>query len=273
MLDLKTFRLRASSVYPETTLRRKVCALAKYDRFLEEKKLKPGIESLSLWVDELRRSGLSPRTVGAYARDVLSYFDFLMVDVDERKLRMFKKTLPPVKIEPAEYLTEDEVAKLISKTLDPRRKLIYLLAYSYSRRISEVLGAKIDLSKNTVTFPILKKKAREFVTYELEPMISELAREHKIEGFNLTARAVEIAFKKDCARAGIKPNGRRLRIHLLRHSRVTHLIERGVPIEVVSKVLVHHSSISTTASFYMAATEKMAEAIPKAEEIFKSRAG
>jgi hypothetical protein len=57
------------------------------------------------------------------------------------------------------------------------------------------------------------------------------------------------------------------------NSRVTHLIERGVPIEVVSKVLAHHSSISTTASFYMAATEKMAEAIPKAEEIFKSEAG
>jgi integrase len=133
------------------------------------------------------------------------------------------------------------------------------------------------LERNTITFPILKKKSGEYATYPLEEMIRDLIVKYVetwgVEGdrlFDITPRAVEIGFKKDCERAGIEPNGRRLRFHLLRHSRVTMLRERGVPLDVISKFLVRHSSISTTASFYVGVTDEMKSAIPKAQDLFKA---
>ena len=39
-------------------------------------------------------------------------------------------------------------------------------------------------------------------------------------------------------------------LHMLRHSRATDWIRRGVPIEVVSKLLTHRS-VSTTADVYV----------------------
>jgi integrase len=275
VLDLETFKLRASGVYPKSTLERKLVALSLYDRFLEERGLQPGIESLGLWLDELRKRGLSPNTIGAYGRDVLSYFDLMMIEVDEKKARMLKRMLPPVRVGKVDVLTKDEVAKLIESTSNLRNKLIYLLCYSYGRRLGEVLALTkkdVNLEKGTITFPILKRKSKETATYELEPMIRDLLAEYVriVKGdklFPITRRAVEIAFKKDCERAGIRPRGRRLRVHILRHSRVTHLIEDGVPIEVVSKVLARHTNIATTFQFYTAPTPEMASKIPKATEI------
>jgi integrase/recombinase XerD len=277
MLDVETFKLRASSVYREKTLRRKISSINQYGRFIAEKRLKPGLESLSIWLDELRRKGKSPNTISAYGRDVLTYFEFMMMDLDEKKLKILKKTLPPIRFEKPEYLTEDEVSKLINSTGNIRRKLIYLLCYTYARRLGEVLALTrkdIDLKKGTITFPILKKRTRETATYELEETVKNLLSEYlkKVKGekiFNVTDRAVEIGFKMDCRRAGIKPNGRRLRVHILRHSRVTNLRDRGVPIDLISTVLARHSNISTTVSFYMGITEKMKSSIPKAEETLK----
>jgi integrase len=278
VLDLETFKLRASGIYPQSSINRKVVSLTQYDKFLSERKLKPGLESLRIWLDELKKNGLSSNTIGAYARDVLTYFDFMMISLDERMLRMFKKTLPPIRVEKPDYLTEDEVARLINGTQSMRHRLIYLLCYSYARRLGEVLALTkkdVDLEKGTITFPILKKKFRETATYELEPLIKSLLAEYvkTVKGeklFDITHRAVDIAFKKDCERAGIKPEGRRLRPHLLRHSRITHLKDRGVPIETISTVLARHSYVSTTVAFYMGITEKMISSIPKAEEILRS---
>jgi integrase len=275
VLDLETFELRASGVYPKSTLERKLVALSLYDRFLEERGLQPGVESLSLWLDELRRRGLSPSTIRAYGSDVLSYFDFMMIEVDEKKVRMLKRTLPPVRIGKVDVLTKEEVAKLIESAGSLRNKLIYLLCYSYARRLGEVLALTkrdVNLERGTITFPILKRRSEETATYELEPMIRDLLAEYvkAVKGdklFPITKRAVEIAFKKDCERAGIKPKGRRLRVHLLRHARVTHLIEDGVPIEVVSKVLARHTSVATTFQFYTAPTPEMTGKIPKATEV------
>jgi site-specific recombinase XerD len=62
-----------------------------------------------------------------------------------------------------------------------------------------------------------------------------------------------------------------LRPHILRHTRITLLREVGVPLDVISKFLARHSSISTTASFYMGVTDEMKSMIPKVQDLFKGR--
>ena len=277
MLDLETFRLRSKAIYPENCLQRKLIVLKQYDDFLEKNGLKPGLDSLNLWLDELLKRGLSNNTLRAYFYDVLSYFEIMMVEVDEKKLRLVKKRLPPSKTKEVDFLTEEEVARLINRTPSPIRKLIYAIMYSYGRRLGEVLlltRKDVDLNKNTITFTILKKRSGERATYELEEWIKEMIIKYdKMLGrdklFEITERAIEIAFKKDCKRAGIEPKGRSLRPHILRHSRISHLREAGVPLDVVSKFVARHSRFDTTVQFYRAVTEEEKVSIPKAEEVLK----
>ena len=277
MLDLDTFLLRARRVYPEKSLRKKLIVLRLYDRFLEEKGLELGLESLNLWLDELTRKGLSDGTIYVYFYDVLSYFDLMMLDLDERKLRSLKRRLPSQPAGQADFLTEEEVVKIIHGTKSLMHRLIFALMYSYARRLSEVLlltRSDIDLENDKITFTILKKKREEKAVFDLEPWIKEMLVEYlkDVKGdklFDITGRAVEIAFKKTCNDVGIEAKGRRLTPHILRHSRITHLRDRGVPLEIVSKVIARHSRFDTTVQFYRGISEEVKASIPKAEEIFR----
>ncbi|MEM1659457.1 MAG: tyrosine-type recombinase/integrase [Candidatus Jordarchaeales archaeon] len=138
LLDLETFKLRASGLYSRSGLEKKLVALREYDEFLEERGLEPGPESLNSWLDELVKRGLSSSTVRAYAYHVLSYFDLMMLDVDEKKVRLVKRRLPPTASSKVDYLTDDEVARLIRSTPSPVRRLIYSLMYCYDEE-TEVL--------------------------------------------------------------------------------------------------------------------------------------
>ena len=44
--------------------------------------------------------------------------------------------------------------------------------------------------------------------------------------------------------------GRRINPHLFKASCVTHLLEKGVDLKVVSKYIAHHNDIGTTSSYY-----------------------
>jgi integrase len=274
VLDLETYRLRASSVYSESTVRHRVYVLRGYGRFLEERGMEPGVESLMAWLDELQRRGTPQGTLAVYAYAVLSYFDLMLVKVDERSLKVVRRRarLPPPS--GAEYLTEEEVRRLI-EAAPPRRKLIYAFMYSYSRRLGEVLHLTwrdVDLERGTVAFRILKKRQEEVAVYPLEPWIREMLSRYRSELgedrlFPVTKQAVEKGFKRDCEAAGIEPKGRRLRPHLFRHARVTHLRARGVPLDVVSKWLLRHSKYDITLGYYRAVTEEEVEKVPQAWEV------
>lgn len=277
MLDVKTFKLRAKDLYPKSCLQRKEVVLKQYDSFLEKNGLQPSLESLNLWIDDLMKRGLSSSTLGVYTYDVLSYLELMMFDLDEKKLKLLKKRIPPRSVGEVDFLTDDEVARLITKTPSPIRRLIYALCYTYARRLGEVLALTrkdLNLENDKITFTILKKKREEKATYEIEPWIKEMLLKYdnilgKKRLFEITARAVEMAFKRDCKKTGIQSRGRDLRPHILRHSRITSLRNRGVPLDLVSKYVARHSRFDTTVQFYRGITEEEKVSIPKAEEIFK----
>jgi integrase len=274
-LDLETYMLRAKSNYPSSSLAKKRSTLGRYREFLEKTGGEPGLESLQLWIDELTRDGMSPGSISSYAYDALSYFDVMMMDLNERILRGFKRRLPKRATGEVGFLKEEEVARLLRAPMPPEHRLVYSLMYAYARRIEEVLGLNrddVDLEGNTITFNIEKKDHTERATYKLEPwlrdmLIGFIAPQGRI--FKLKKRALEVAFKKVCRKAGIKEEGRRLVPHILRHSRATHLRQRKVPLDVVSKSVLRHSSIQTTVAFYRGITEEEKAEIPSAGEIFR----
>jgi len=278
-LDLDTYMLRTSSIHPSSSLSKKRSVLGRYREFLGKTGGEPGLESLQLWVDELTRDGMSPGSISSYAYDVLSYFDVMMMDLNERMMRGLRRRLPKRAIGEVDFLKEEEVARLLRAPMPPEHRLVYSLMYAHARRMGEVLRLEmddIDFEKNTITFNIEKKDHTERATYKLEPWVKDLLAGFvgpmgKGGVFKRKMRAFETAFKKVCKRAGIKEEGRRLVPHILRHSRATHLRNRKVPLDVVSKSVLRHSNIQTTVAFYRGITEEEKEEIPRAEEIFKPR--
>jgi integrase len=276
MLDLETYELRAKPIYGRD-LDRRLCVLRLYDRFLEERGLEPSAESLNAWLDELAREGKAANTIRTYCYDVLSYFDLMMVGADRERVRLVKRRLPPAAPRGARVMSDEEVARLLEAASSPVHRLIYALMYSYARRLGEVLALRrgdVDLEAGTITFKILKRRREERATYELEPWIADTFRQlwrrlGRDRLFDLTERAVEVAFKRDCARAGIDARARRLTPHCLRHSRATSLREKGVPLDVVSKHVLRHSRYDTTVSYYLGVTEMMKASIPPAGEVLR----
>jgi len=273
VIDLKTFVSRASSIYSKATLKRKIKVLKMYDKFLEENNLKPGVESLAKWMDYMRDK-VSNQSLGVYAKDVISYFDIMLMDIDDRKIKSLKMMIPRPSFKQPDVLTAEEVRRIIEVS-DYPYKLIFALSFTYARRLNEVLNCKVDLEKKKIIFPILKRKREEYAEFEIEPWIREMIEEYlelypkasQKNLFKISDRAVEIAFKRYCKEAGINMKGRKITFHSLRHSIISILVERGVPIEIIGKVLAKHVSISTTYQYYTSPTKGMMEKIPRVQDI------
>ncbi len=151
-------------------------------------------------------------------------------------------------------LSRDEVERIINACPQPHR-VILLMAYTYARRIGEVLTCRIRGSEvhftlekigGEVSFPLTERVRRE---------LDDCIRVGKCMSgefpFMITTRAVEIAFKKCLAKAGVSENGRRITVHSLRGSRISHLVEQGYPLEQVTKTLRTHTNIQVAYEYYL----------------------
>jgi site-specific recombinase XerD len=77
-----------------------------------------------------------------------------------------------------------------------------------------------------------------------------LSREGRI-----SKRMVEILFRRYCSQAGIKLDKGK-NVHILRHSRAIHILEKTGNIELVQDVL-DHQDLKTTVHMYLRRTKEM----------------
>lgn len=159
---------------------------------------------------------------------------------------------------PRGYLTKQEFKQLIKYLQDKNdlRGLAYvLLSYSSGCRISEIRQLNRDsLDYDKLQFQVLGKgeryrtcvfsqEAGEAVKRYLETRTDDnpalfLSREHNRWG----KESIERFLRKAAQEAGIK---QRVFPHLLRHTRAMHLLEDGVSIYEIQKILGHSSIAST----------------------------
>lgn len=168
----------------------------------------------------------------------------------------------------------DELARLIAATDDPTRRALWAVCGGMGLRLGEALGLSrndIDLETRILT---IRQAVRPIPGQErgnrLQLVDTKTERSRRslvIPRF--VARAIEDVpkrstylfttdkgtwmdprntlrlFKSDLAKAGLRTD---LRIHDLRHSAATMMLERGTDLATVSKVL-GHSNIGTTAIY------------------------
>jgi integrase/recombinase XerD len=157
-----------------------------------------------------------------------------------------------------EFLTAEEMAKLIAACKNKKHKVIMMLMYGAGLRVSEVLNLKPEhIDSSRMVIKIIQGKGRKDRLVQLDARLLELLREYYKEYrpkeylFNgqfdvkYSERSINEFLKKYAGIAGIKRN---VHAHLLRHSYATSSLEMGTDIRIIQKLL-GHNSIKTTLGY------------------------
>ena len=179
-----------------------------------------------------------------------------------------------------EVLSFNDVEKLLNATDDLKYKAIFAIMYSSGLRISEVLHLHYeDISRknmqiyirdsktHTARYALLSKRALDILTeyWFTCGRPTGILFPNKWTGEYLTTSGPRLVFKKSLKIAGLPHS---IRMHSLRHSYATHLLEDGVDIRYIQTLLGHRSPKST--EIYLHVSNK---ALLGVQSPFDKRAG
>jgi site-specific recombinase XerD len=156
-------------------------------------------------------------------------------------------------------LSRDEVARLLSRTHFLKHRVLFLVAYSTGLRVSEVVKLRpSDIDSGRMVIRVEQGKGAKDRLTLLSPRLLERLREYfrreqpgdflfssRDGRGHLCAAALKHAFSQAKGRAEIKKPGG---IHMLRHAFATHMLEAGVDLHTLQRLLGHRS-IQTTARY------------------------
>ena len=194
----------------------------------------------------------------SHQRMIVASIDKFYSSVYDKKLNI--KHLYPVRksYSLSNYLTTDEVKKLIEGVQNIKHRCIIKLLYGSGLRLSELLHLKvIDIDSKSMIIHIRNSKGNKDRVVMLSKALLEELRTYFIKhkpddylfegqsGGMYSLKSVQVILKNAAAKAGIK---KQVTPHTLRHSFATHLLEAGTDIRFIQQLL-GHSSIKTTEKY------------------------
>lgn len=182
--------------------------------------------------------------------------DFLFKYVLGIKLCLAMVPLPKKKKSLPKVLSKGEVLKIISNIKSLKHRLLVSLLYSSGLRVSELVSLKredLDPGKSIVFIRQSKGKKDRIV------MLSEKVKKDLFHYLCLTKFSSPFLFEGRKGKYSIKSVqlilekaskiiGKKATPHMLRHSFATHLLESGVDIRFIQKLL-GHSKLETTSIY------------------------
>jgi integrase/recombinase XerD len=156
-------------------------------------------------------------------------------------------------------LSPDEVARFFEAITSLKHRAILMTAYAAGLRVSEVVSLRIDdIDSRRMVIRIRQAKGRKDRYVMLSPRLLAILREYwkaarptqflfpgHVPDRPITPRTVQKACRNAQEVAGL---GKRVRVHTLRHSFATHLLEAGTNIRII-QILLGHRSLRTTAVY------------------------
>ena len=188
------------------------------------------------------------------------YTDMLGKNMSLIKTPKASKKLPVV-------LTRKEIKDLIDNTENIKHRLLIELLYSTGLRLSECINLQYsDLDLNDGTGWVRLGKGAKDRIFIISDMFKKDLLEYvektgacgkgyifSVNGKKMSPRGMQHAIKVSAERAGIdKP----VHVHTLRHSFATHLLENGVDIRKIQKLL-GHSNLQTTQIYTQVSNEEI----------------
>jgi site-specific recombinase XerD len=157
-------------------------------------------------------------------------------------------------------LSREEVDQLIRHATNPKYRAMLLTTYAAGLRLNEVLHLRVsDIDSARMTIRVQHGKGGQDRYTVLSPRLLDALRQYwkgrhprtwlfpsETTGEPLHPTALQRVYQAAKRRAGIgKPGG----IHGLRHAFATHLLEAGVDLHTIQRLL-GHGHISTTTRYF-----------------------
>ncbi len=155
-------------------------------------------------------------------------------------------------------LSIQEVQAIINVCTNLKHKTIIVLMYSSAIRVSEVINLKIkDIDSKRMIINIIKAKGKKDRQVGLNEPLLQLLRSYFLEykpveylfngqgSLQYSARSIAEFLQKYADAAGLRKH---VNPHLLRHTSATHLVENGVDINIIQRLL-GHNNVKTTAIY------------------------
>jgi len=191
-----------------------------------------------------------------YLNQLISAFKILIAEVLSRKWDEFEIKRPMTDSRLPVVLSQQEVKLIIDSASNMKHRTFISLIYSCGLRVSELVNLKltdIDSSRMQIRIQLAKGAKDRYVM--LSEKILLILREYwkkyrtkkylfegNTPGKAIAVRTVQTAFANAVCKSGIKKHPT---VHSFRHSFSTHLLEKGVSLLAIQKLL-GHSSIRTT---------------------------
>jgi integrase/recombinase XerD len=207
---------------------------------------------------------------------------FFFRHVLKRPYDVPSKLYPKREFKLPNFLTKEEMQKLIESCRSPKQAAIIELFYSSGLRLDELRMLKMtDIdSKNNRIFvrcgkgrkdrvTLLSKRLVEtlryyYVSSDLKPKVYLF--EGSVVGEPMHSRSIQHSVVLAYKYAGLSHKGHK--VHALRHSFATHLLDAGIDIHTI-KELLGHSDIKTTMIYLHLQTSKRNLIVNPLDELFK----
>ncbi len=175
-------------------------------------------------------------------------------------------------------LTTKEISLILKSCSNIKHRAILMTIYSAGLRISEIQKLTInDIDSENMRIFIRGGKGKKDRITTLSPHLLALLRDyyrlHRPKSFLFegpkntlySASSIRKVLHRACHKAGIsKP----VKVHTLRHSFATHLIENGTNLRYV-QVLLGHTSPKTTEIYTHVSSEKLTQVTSPLEKLFE----
>ena len=162
---------------------------------------------------------------------------------------LLSKSFKTPKYAPHKILDRETVDEMIYNTKTPRDRLILELQAKCGLRIGELLKIKVsDVADRTITLRGPKSGKEAEVAYMPENVSRKLMEYIKEKALCGEEMIFPICYST--ARSLVRGLGAKLNVHVsphdLRRYSATYASRNGVPLEVVSKVILRHQDLKTT---------------------------
>ncbi len=218
-------------------------------------------------LDGTTSSGASQSSVGIAASALKLFFKHTVGKPLDIRVELKRRARPMPTI-----LSREEIQKIVGVTRNVSHRLIFQLMYSSGLKLDELLGLRVgdvDIEGKTLTIRSNARSGRKskqarttILSEKVAPMLHAFVVDRDqedyvfpgIDGGHMTPRAVQKAFKQALKKAGIS---RRASCNSLRHSFAVHLLEKGVDIKHVRRLLGHARTETTSIYKKLVTTDKV----------------
>jgi site-specific recombinase XerD len=172
---------------------------------------------------------------------------------------------------------KEEIASILNSVSNLKHKTILMLAYACGLRVSEVVSINInDIDSKRMIIHLHGAKGKKDRVVNISPtlivMLREYYKQYKpteylFEGQyarqHYSSRSIQLVLQEVKKRAGITRPGS---MHQLRHSFATHLLDKGIDVVMIQRLL-GHNDLKTTIRYLHVTNRDLQKVISPLEDI------